>query len=88
MKFSESWLRSFVDPACSGHEFSHLLTMAGLEIEEEASVAPAFDQVVVARILAVDKHPGLIACTSAGSTSARASRCRRLPPRLRGCWTG
>ena len=58
MKFSESWLRSFVDPACSGHEFSHLLTMAGLEIEEEASVAPAFDLGHVAQILAVEKHPG------------------------------
>ena len=57
MKFSESWLRSFVDPACSGDEFSHLLTMAGLEVEEEEAVAPAFDKVVVAQILEVDKHP-------------------------------
>ena len=57
MKFSESWLRSFVDPACSGDEFSHLLTMAGLEVEEEETVAPAFDKVVVAQILEVDKHP-------------------------------
>ena len=58
MKFSESWLRSFVDPACSGHEFSHLLTMAGLEVEAEETVAPRFDQVVVAQVLSVDKHPG------------------------------
>jgi phenylalanyl-tRNA synthetase beta chain len=57
MKFSESWLRSFVDPACAGHEFSHLLTMAGLEVEEEETVAPLFDQVVVGHLLAVDKHP-------------------------------
>jgi len=58
MKFSESWLRSFVDPACSGHAFSHLLTMAGLEVEAEETVAPHFDQVVVAQVLSVDKHPG------------------------------
>ncbi|WP_299161487.1 phenylalanine--tRNA ligase subunit beta [Accumulibacter sp.] len=57
MKFSESWLRSFVDPACSGGEFSHLLTMAGLEVEEEETVAPAFDKVLVAEVLAVEKHP-------------------------------
>jgi len=57
MKFSESWLRSFVDPACTGHEFSHLLTMAGLEVEEEETVAPIFDRVVVGHLLAVDKHP-------------------------------
>ncbi len=58
MKFSESWLRSFVDPVCSGRDFSHLLTMAGLEVEEEQAVAPAFSGVVVGHVLAVDKHPG------------------------------
>jgi len=57
MKFSESWLRSFVDPACCGPEFSHLLTMAGLEVEEEEPVAPAFSRVVVAQVVSVDRHP-------------------------------
>ena len=57
MKFSESWLRSFVDPAIEGEAFSHLLTMAGLEVEEEESVAPAFAGVVVAHVLEVNKHP-------------------------------
>ena len=57
MKFSESWLRSFVNPTISGNDFSHLLTMAGLEVEEEEAVAPAFDSVVVAHVLAVSKHP-------------------------------
>ncbi len=57
MKFSESWLRSFVNPTVSGNEFSHLLTMAGLEVEEEETVAPFFDSVVVAQVLEVNKHP-------------------------------
>ena len=57
MKFSESWLRTFVDPTLSGDALSHLLTMAGLEVEEEESVAPSFDQVVVAHVLEVNKHP-------------------------------
>lgn len=57
MKFSESWLRSFVAPACSGVELSHLLTMAGLEVEEEETVAPAFGKVVVGHVLEVNKHP-------------------------------
>ncbi|WP_301102845.1 phenylalanine--tRNA ligase subunit beta [Propionivibrio sp.] len=57
MKFSESWLRSFVNPTISGDAFSHLLTMAGLEVEEEESVAPSFDKVVVAQVLEVAKHP-------------------------------
>ena len=57
MKFSESWLRTFVNPSLSGEDFSHLLTMAGLEVEEEETVAPAFTDVVVAQVLEVNKHP-------------------------------
>ncbi len=57
MKFSESWLRSFVNPSVHGSDFSHLLTMAGLEVEEEEKVAPDFDKVVIARVLEVAKHP-------------------------------
>jgi phenylalanyl-tRNA synthetase beta chain len=57
MKFSESWLRSFVDPACSSDQLAQLLTMAGLEVEEEESVAPPFNNVVVAQVLEVSKHP-------------------------------
>lgn len=57
MKFSESWLRTFVNPTLSSTELSHLLTMAGLEVEEEETVAPAFDNVVVAQVLEVVKHP-------------------------------
>ncbi|UCV29952.1 phenylalanine--tRNA ligase subunit beta [Ferribacterium limneticum] len=57
MKFSESWLRTLVDPKLSSEELSHLLTMAGLEVEELDPVAPAFDSVVVAHVLEVVKHP-------------------------------
>jgi phenylalanyl-tRNA synthetase beta chain len=57
MKFSESWLRTLVDPKLTSAELSHLLTMAGLEVEELDPVAPAFDNVVVAHVLEVVKHP-------------------------------
>ena len=57
MKFSESWLRSFVDPSSSTDELSHLLTMAGLEVEEDEAVAPHFTHVVVGLVLEVSKHP-------------------------------
>ncbi len=56
MKFSESWLRSFVAPPLAGEDLSHLLTMAGLEVEDEQPVAPPFDSVVVAEVLEVKKH--------------------------------
>jgi phenylalanyl-tRNA synthetase beta chain len=57
MQFSESWLRTFVNPSLSSEELSHLLTMAGLEVEEMTSVAPAFEKVVVGQVLTKDKHP-------------------------------
>ncbi len=57
MKFSESWLRSLVDPKLTSEELSHLLTMAGLEVEELDAVAPVFNNVVVAQVLEVVKHP-------------------------------
>jgi phenylalanyl-tRNA synthetase beta chain len=57
MQFSESWLRTFVNPSLSSEELSHLLTMAGLEVEAMVPVAPAFEKVVVAQVLTKDKHP-------------------------------
>ncbi|WP_415036273.1 phenylalanine--tRNA ligase subunit beta [Azonexus sp.] len=57
MKFSESWLRSFVNPALTSAELSHCLTMAGLEVEDMRPVAPAFSGVIVAQVLSVNKHP-------------------------------
>ncbi|RFC36702.1 MAG: phenylalanyl-tRNA synthetase beta subunit [Candidatus Nitrotoga sp. SPKER] len=56
MQFSESWLRSFVNPLLSSKELVHLLTMAGLEVEAIDAVAPAFEKVVVAQVLTKDKH--------------------------------
>jgi phenylalanyl-tRNA synthetase beta chain len=57
MQFSESWLRTFVNPSLNSEELSHLLTMAGLEVEEMTSVAPPFEKVVVGQVLTKDKHP-------------------------------
>ncbi|MDR2219778.1 MAG: phenylalanine--tRNA ligase subunit beta [Methylobacillus sp.] len=57
MKFSEQWLRSMANPPLSSEALSHLLTMAGLEVEECDPVAPAFNSVVIAEIVAAEKHP-------------------------------
>ena len=57
MKFSENWLRTWVNPALSSDEMAHVLTMAGLEVEALESVAPVFDNVVVAEVLEVVRHP-------------------------------
>ncbi len=57
MQFSENWLRTLVDPKLTSDELSHLLTMAGLEVEAVEPVAPPFNNVVVAQVLQVEKHP-------------------------------
>lgn len=57
MQFSESWLRTLVDPKMTSDELSHLLTMSGLEVEEVEPVAPAFSNIVVAKVIEVAKHP-------------------------------
>jgi phenylalanyl-tRNA synthetase beta chain len=57
MQFSESWLRTLVDPKLATAELSHLLTMSGLEIEDCRAVAPPFSGVVVGEVLSVEKHP-------------------------------
>jgi len=57
MQFPESWLRALVDPPLSTAELCHLLTMAGLEVEETRPAAAEFSNVVVARVLSVEKHP-------------------------------
>jgi phenylalanyl-tRNA synthetase beta chain len=57
MQFSESWLRSLCNPALSSEELCHLLTMAGLEVEERRPASADFSNVVVAEVLSVEKHP-------------------------------
>ena len=51
MKFSESWLRQFVNPDLSSEALAELLTMAGLEVEERGPVAPPFNNVVVLSLI-------------------------------------
>ena len=57
MQFPESWLRALVNPPLSTDELCHLLTMAGLEVEETRAAAADFQNVVVARVLTTEKHP-------------------------------
>ncbi len=57
MKFSEQWLREWVNPALSRDELCHQLTMAGLEVDAVAPVAGVFDGVLVGEVLKVAPHP-------------------------------
>jgi phenylalanyl-tRNA synthetase beta subunit (EC 6.1.1.20) len=57
MKFSESWLRSWVSPSISTQALVDQLTMAGLEVDAVEPVAGDFNGVVVGEIIAVAQHP-------------------------------
>ncbi len=57
MKFSEKWLRSWVNPDLNTSELCHQLTMAGLEVDGVEPAAGAFTDVVVARVESLEKHP-------------------------------
>jgi phenylalanyl-tRNA synthetase beta chain len=57
MKFSEQWLREWVNPAVDSDTLSAQLTMAGLEVDAMAPVAGAFTGIVVGEVLAVAPHP-------------------------------
>lgn len=57
MKFSEAWLREFVNPDLSTQALVDQLTMAGLEVDGFEPVAADFDKVVVGEILDVNQHP-------------------------------
>ncbi|WP_413738982.1 phenylalanine--tRNA ligase subunit beta [Sodalis sp. RH21] len=57
MKFSELWLREWVNPAISSDELAEQITMAGLEVDGITDAAPAFTGVVVGRVVACQQHP-------------------------------
>lgn len=56
MIFTEEWLRQYVNPALSTDELADALTMAGLEVEEVRTAAPAFTGVVVGEVLTCRDH--------------------------------
>ncbi len=57
MKLSLNWLKEYVDIDIAPQELSHILTMAGLEVEELERVGDVPDEVIVAKVLSVRKHP-------------------------------
>lgn len=57
MKFSEQWLREWVNPSIETEALLHQVTMAGLEVDGVERVAGKFSGVVVAEIFAAEQHP-------------------------------
>ena len=57
MNISTRWLREWVNPDVSDVELSEKLTMAGLEVDQIAPVAPPFEGLVVGHVVNCGKHP-------------------------------
>jgi phenylalanyl-tRNA synthetase beta chain len=57
MQVSLRWLKDYVDIDLTPTEVSDRLTMAGLEVDAVREVGPSFSNVVVARIIALRRHP-------------------------------
>lgn len=57
MRFSESWLRDWIDPPVDGDGLAEQLTLLGLEVDAIETAAPSFTGVVVAAVTDVQPHP-------------------------------
>ncbi len=57
MRFSDKWLREWVNPPVGAQELAEQLTMAGLEVDALEPVAGAFEGVLVGEVLEVSAHP-------------------------------
>ncbi|WP_318366786.1 phenylalanine--tRNA ligase subunit beta, partial [Enterobacter sp.] len=57
MKFSELWLREWVNPAVDSEALSGQITMAGLEVDGVEPVAGSFNGVVVGEVVECGQHP-------------------------------
>ena len=78
MKFSENWLREFVNPELSTQALVDQLTMAGLEVDGFDPVAAAFNNVVVGEILETSPHPDadkLVVCRISSGTEEHQVVC-------------
>jgi len=57
MKFSEQWLREWVNPPVSTEELVEQLTMAGLEVDSVEPAAAGLESLLVGEVLSTEKHP-------------------------------
>ncbi len=96
MKVTLNWLKQYVDFLWSPEELRERLTMIGIEVEGMQVIAGEFDGVVVAQILASEKHPNadkLSVCRAADGRGERQIVCGaknyqvgdKVPLALPGC---
>jgi phenylalanyl-tRNA synthetase beta chain len=57
MKFPESWLRQHISTDASHQRIAETLTAIGLEVEQDTVIGAVLPGVIVAEIVALEKHP-------------------------------
>ncbi|VVP68914.1 Phenylalanine--tRNA ligase beta subunit [Pseudomonas fluorescens] len=57
MKFSEKWLRGWVNPQVNRDELVARLSMAGLEVDSVTLAAGEFTGIIVGEVLSTEQHP-------------------------------
>src|SRR3954465_12965790 len=78
MKITLNWLKDYVDFAGTPEELRERLTMLGLEVECMQKLGGEFQGVVVAQVLASEKHPNadkLSVCRVADGQGERQIVC-------------
>jgi phenylalanyl-tRNA synthetase beta chain len=96
MKVTLNWLKQYADFSWTTEELSERLTMMGIEVEGIQKLSGEFEGVVVAQILASDKHPNadkLSLCKVADGRGERQIVCGaknykvgdKVPLALPGC---
>lgn len=78
MKFSESWLREWVNPQVSTEQLVEQITMAGLEVDGVEGAGAEMTGVVVGEILSTEQHPDadkLRVCQVAGNGETKQVVC-------------
>lgn len=85
MKFSELWLREWVNTTLDSEALSNQITMAGLEVDGVEPVSGAFTGVVVGEVMECGQHPNADKLRVTKSERGRRSpaghrlRCAELP---------
>src|SRR5204863_1896855 len=96
MKITLNWLKDYVEFTWSPEELRERLTMLGLEVEGIQKLGGEFEGVVVAQVLASEKHPNadkLSVCRVADGRGERQIVCGaknykagdKVPLALPGC---
>jgi phenylalanyl-tRNA synthetase beta chain len=78
MKVTLNWLKQYVDFSWSPEQLAERLTMLGIEVEGVQELGGEFEGVVVAQILASEKHPNadkLSVCRVADGSGERQIVC-------------